>query len=266
MNNQIQQTKVALDRIYDILKSPVNPEQKKRKIVISDCSYKICFKNVIFSYEGKRVFNDLNLELNTGTVYAFMGSSGGGKTTIVNLLYRLWEPDAGNITLNGIPITQYNLNSYRKLFSIVPQDHCLLDDTIYHNICWSKPKSRNEVEQVCHVVELWEWISSLDNGIDTVIGENGVKISGGQKQRIGIARALLMSTPILILDESTSAIDNETQGKIWRNMEPYFKEKIVIVIAHRLELIKKADYVYVLGDGEVAQKGTFQQLFQIEGE
>ena len=102
MNNQIQQTKVALDRIYDILKGPVNMEQKKRKMVISDCSYKICFKNVIFSYEGKRVFNDLNIELNTGTVYAFMGSSGGGKTTIVNLLYRLWEPDAGNITLNGI--------------------------------------------------------------------------------------------------------------------------------------------------------------------
>lgn len=241
MNNQIQQTKVALNRIYAILKRPTNTEQKKMEDLISDCPYKICFENVIFSYEGKRVFNDLNLELNTGIVYAFMGSSGGGKTTIVNLLYRLWKPDAGSITLNGIPISQYNLNSYRKLFSIVPQEHCLLDDTIYNNICWSKLKSRDEVEQVCRAVELWGWISSLENGIDTVIGENGVKISGGQKQRMGIARALLMPTPILVLDESTSAIDNETQEKIWRNLKPYFEGKIVMMIAHRLESKKKAD-------------------------
>lgn len=262
MNNQIQQTKVALNRIYAILKRPTNTEQKKMEDLISDCPYKICFENVIFSYEGKRVFNDLNLELNTGIVYAFMGSSGGGKTTIVNLLYRLWEPDAGSITLNGIPISQYNLNSYRKLFSIVPQEHCLLDDTIYNNICWSKLKSRDEVEQVCRAVELWGWISSLENGIDTVIGENGVKISGGQKQRMGIARALLMPTPILVLDESTSAIDNETQEKIWRNLKPYFEGKIVMMIAHRLESIKKADYVYVIEDGIVAQKGTYQQIFK----
>lgn len=262
MNNQIQQTKVALNRIYAILKRPTNTEQKKMEDLISDCPYKICFENVIFSYEGKRVFNDLNLELNTGIVYAFMGSSGGGKTTIVNLLYRLWKPDAGSITLNGIPISQYNLNSYRKLFSIVPQEHCLLDDTIYNNICWSKLKSRDEVEQVCRAVELWGWISSLENGIDTVIGENGVKISGGQKQRMGIARALLMPTPILVLDESTSAIDNETQEKIWRNLKPYFEGKIVMMIAHRLESIKKADYVYVIEDGIVAQKGTYQQIFK----
>lgn len=259
MNNQIQQTKVSLDRVYGILKKS-DDGQYNRGLLVSDIQLTLSFNEVAFSYEKRSIFNCLNLKMQTGKIYALIGGSGEGKSTIINLLYRLWEPNSGEIFLNDCPIAQYNLVHYRKLFSIVTQDSCLLDDTIYNNICWSKTYSRNEVEYVCKIVELWGWISSLEKGLDTMIGENGVKISGGQKQRIGIARALLKPSPILILDEATSAVDNITQKRIWENIVPYFNKKLVVIIAHRLETIKKADYIYILEDGKIVEEGTPEKL------
>jgi len=259
MNNQIQQIKVSLDRIYNILNKADNG-QHNSGLLVSDINFTLSFRDVIFSYEKRIIFNCLNLKMQSGKIYALIGGSGEGKSTIINLLYRLWKPNSGEILLNDYPISQYNLAHYRKLFSIVTQESCLLDDTIYNNICWSKMYSRNEVEYVCRIVELWEWISSLEKGLDTMIGENGVKISGGQKQRIGIARALLKTAPILILDEATSSVDNITQKKIWENIMPYFSNKVVLIIAHRLETIKKADYIYILENGKIVEEGTSEQL------
>lgn len=256
MNSQIQQTKVSLERIEGLLHTPVAIRQNNRGLSVPGRVDTLQFADVSFAYETKPVLEKVRFTLTPGRVFCFMGNSGGGKTTIVNLLYRLWEPCEGEILLNGVPIRKYNLSAYRKLFSVVPQEHCLLDDTIFHNICWNQKRSREEVEAVCRAAELMEWIDGLEKGLDTVIGENGVKISGGQKQRIGIARALLNPAPILILDEATSAVDNLTQSRIWDNIRPYFKEKIVIMIAHRIESIRKADYLYVLDHGRLVKEQT----------
>lgn len=265
MNNQIQQTKVSLDRIEKLLNRPVEIKQDNKGLKPPEKPDYLCFSNVKFSYGTKEVLKGVDFTLRPGMIYGFMGGSGGGKTTLVNLLYRLWEPKEGEILLDGVPIQRYNLKAYRKLFSIVPQEHCLLNDTIYQNICWGLKKSKAEVEEVLRAVELTDWIAGLEEGLDTVIGENGVKISGGQKQRIGIARALLSDAPILILDEATSAVDNLTQKRIWEQITPYFKDKIILMIAHRMESIQKADYLYFLGDGVIEEEGTAKELEEQKG-
>lgn len=265
MNNQIQQTKVSLDRIKNLLNLPVKISQNNKGRKLPSKLQSLCFSNVRFSYGSKEVLKGVCFTLRPGKVYGFMGSSGGGKTTIINLLYRLWDPEGGKILLNEIPIDRYNLKAYRKLFSVVPQENCLLDDTVFQNICWGFPRSRAEVEKICQAVELTEWLSTLETGLDTIIGENGVKLSGGQKQRIGIARALLSPAPVLILDEATSAVDNLTQSRIWEQITPYFKDKIVIMIAHRMETIQKADYLYLLEGGVIGEEGTPKDLEKQKG-
>jgi len=265
MNSQIQQTKVSLDKIEEILNMPVKIKQNNKGLPLPASPYTICFSKVSFSYGSKKVLAGASFTLHPGRVYGFMGNSGGGKSTVINLIYRLWEPESGEILLNEVPVESYNLKAYRKLFSVVPQEHCLLDDTIYQNICWNRHRDKKEVEEVCRAVELTEWISGLEFGLDTVIGENGVKISGGQKQRIGIARALLNPAPVLILDEATSAVDNLTQSKIWENITPHFKDKIVVMIAHRMESIQKADYLYVLNNGAIVEEGTPEELSAQKG-
>lgn len=265
MNNQIQQTKVSLSRIEKLLNRPVRIGQDNKGLKPPEKPESLCFSKVKFAYGSKEVLKGVDFVLHQGNIYGFMGSSGGGKTTLVNLLYRLWDPQEGEILLNGVSIQQYNLKAYRKLFSIVPQEQCLLDDTIYKNICWGLKKSKAEVEEVLRAVELMDWIDGLEEGLDTLIGENGVKLSGGQRQRIGIARALLLDTPILILDESTSAVDNLTQKRIWEQVTPYFKDKIILIIAHRMELVQKVDYLYYLGDGVIEEEGTAKELEKQKG-
>lgn len=192
-----------------------------------------------------------------------VGSTGCGKSTIIGLLYRLWDVDTGEIVVNGTNIKKYNLTSLRKNIAVVSQNTFLFDDTIENNLTLNNKKVKKEdYVTVCKQMGIHEFISKLPDGYLTEVGENGVKLSGGQRQRIAIIRMLLQAKDILIFDEATSALDNITQEHILENLKHYYKDKIVIMIAHRLSTIKKADEILVLNDGEIVEVGNHETLME----
>ncbi|MDX5618023.1 ABC transporter ATP-binding protein [Clostridioides difficile] len=286
-NTRIQQAKASLDRVYSVIDEEIDIKVNNRGLRIEDKECNIIeFKNIYFSYKeiGKKklqnleqdeqidctyedietdryILSNINITVRKGETTALIGESGSGKSTIVNLLYRLWDIQKGEITIDGINIKNINLKSLRKSINIVTQDMLMFDDTIRNNININKSLSDEELKNICSVVGMNDFISRLENGFDTIIGEKGVKISGGQKQRIALARSLVNDSKILILDEATSALDNISQSEILRNIRAYVKGKIVIIIAHRLSTIKDADNIYVLEKGKVVESGKDKELF-----
>ncbi|PBE43546.1 ABC transporter ATP-binding protein [Clostridioides difficile] len=286
-NTRIQQAKASLDRVYSVIDEEIDIKVNNRGWRIEDKECNIIeFKNIYFSYKeiGKKklqnleqdeqidctyedietdsyILSNINITFRKGETTALIGESGSGKSTIVNLLYRLWDIQKGEITIDGINIKNINLKSLRKSINIVTQDMLMFDDTIRNNININKSLSDEELKNICSVVGMNDFISRLENGFDTIIGEKGVKISGGQKQRIALARSLVNDSKILILDEATSALDNISQSEILRNIRAYVKGKIVIIIAHRLSTIKDADNIYVLEKGKVVESGKDKELF-----
>ncbi|HBF5712407.1 TPA: ABC transporter ATP-binding protein [Clostridioides difficile] len=286
-NTRIQQAKASLDRVYSVIDEEIDIKVNNRGLRIEDKECNIIeFKNIYFSYKekGKKklqnleqdeqidctyedietdsyILSNINITFRKGETTALIGESGSGKSTIVNLLYRLWDIQKGEITIDGINIKNINLKSLRKSINIVTQDMLMFDDTIRNNISINKSLSDEELKNICSVVGMNDFISRLENGFDTIIGEKGVKISGGQKQRIALARSLVNDSKILILDEATSALDNISQSEILRNIRAYVKGKIVIIIAHRLSTIKDADNIYVLEKGKVVESGKDKELF-----
>ena len=265
-NNRIQQAKVSVDRVYSLLDEKSEITDIKDSIILNKGNIeKIEFSNVSFSYtsherKDEYVLKNLNLVFSKGSVCALVGNSGCGKSTIINLLYRLWDVDSGSILIDGNNIKNVNLNSLRKHISIVTQDCIIFDATIKENICLGKKISDEHLRLICDKVGLSEYISGLKEGINTKIGERGVKISGGQKQRIAIARTILNDSDIIVLDEATSALDNISQSNIIKNLKGYLNNKIVVIIAHRLSTIRDVDNIYVLNDGKVIDKGNHESL------
>ena len=280
-NNRIQQAKVSIDRIYSVLDEEIEIKIKNNGKKIKDSIVnKIELKNVYFKYKDKiedtgyskddkksseNVLNGLNMKFKKGNTYAIVGGSGCGKSTIVNLLYRLWDVDNGEIYINNHRISEINLSNLRKNISIVSQETVIFSGTIKENILINKKTTDEELEKICKSVGLEEFINSLEEGINTEIGERGVKISGGQKQRISIARAILNDSSVLIFDEATSALDNISQNNIIENLKDYLKDKIVIMIAHRLSTIIDVDVIYVMKNGEVIEKGKHINLIKKDG-
>lgn len=205
------------------------------------------------------------MKFKKGNTYAIVGGSGCGKSTIANLLYRLWDVDNGEIYINNHRISEINLSNLRKNISIVSQETVIFSGTIKENILINKKTIDKELEKICKSVGLEEFINTLEEGINTEIGERGVKISGGQKQRISIARAILNDSSVLIFDEATSALDNISQNNIIENLKDYLKDKIVIMIAHRLSTIIDVDVIYVMKNGEVIEKGKHINLIKKDG-
>ena len=267
-NNRIQQAKVSVDRVYSLLDEKSEITDIKDSIILKKGNIeKIEFNNVRFSYtsherKDEYVLKGLNLVFSKGSVCALVGNSGCGKSTIISLLYRLWDVDSGNILIDGNNIKNVNLNSLRKHISIVTQDCIIFDATIKENICLGKKINDEQLQLICDKVGLSEYISSLKEGINTKIGERGVKISGGQKQRIAIARTILNDSDIIVLDEATSALDNISQSNIIKNLKGYLNNKIVVIIAHRLSTIRDVDNIYVLNDGKVIDKGNHKNLLR----
>lgn len=271
--NKIEQVKVSIDRIYSIIDEPIEIfSPLKSNIFGSNLEHKpienIEFKNVYFKYSDKdnQVLNGVNLSFSKGKITAIVGGSGCGKSTISNLIYRLWDVSEGEITINGINIKNVNLAFLRKNINVVTQDVLIFDNTIRDNISLGKNIEDEEILSICNIVGMKDFIESLEDGLYSIVGEKGVKMSGGQKQRIVMARALAGNSDILVFDESTSSLDNISQKEIMKNMKEVIKDKIVIIIAHRLSTIKDADNIYVIKDGQVAESGSDEELIILGGD
>ncbi|MGL5750641.1 MAG: ABC transporter ATP-binding protein [Paraclostridium sp.] len=262
-NTRIQQSLVSINRVFSILDEPITINQNNVGYR-ADERFKgdIVFNDVSFSYcDDYKTLNNINIKFEKGSITALVGSSGCGKSTIVNLLFRLWDVDNGQITIDGKDIKEYNLKSLRKNISIVTQDLLLFDDSILNNLTLgNKNIDKSYVEEICHLVGIDRFINELPNKFDTIIGEKGVKLSGGQKQRIAIVRSILSDSSIIVFDEATSALDNISQRNILENINELLKNKTIIVVAHRLSTIKKSDKIYVIDEGYVIEEGSHKEL------
>ncbi len=227
----------------------------------------IKFKDVNFSYNDKtETLKDINIDIKSGNLIAFVGLSGAGKTTITYLLPRLYDVNSGSITIDGMDIRDATIESLRNQIGIVTQDAYLFNDTIRENLLFSKiDATDDELILACKTANIHELITSLPNGYDTIVGERGIKLSGGEKQRISIARALLKNPSIVIFDEATSALDSVSESLIQTAIEPLLKGRTSLVVAHRLSTIMAADCIYVVDDGYIVEYGTHEELLSLSG-
>ncbi len=223
-------------------------------------------KNVSFAYADKTIINDISLKIPAKTTTAIVGPSGGGKTTLTNLMARFWDVDKGEISLGGVNIKEYSFDSLMKNFSFVFQRVYLFEDTIANNIRFGEPEaSMEKVIEAAKKARCHDFIMSLPNGYDTIIGEGGASLSGGEKQRISIARAIMKDAPIIILDEATANVDPENEEALTKAIEELTKDKTIIMIAHRLKTVRGADQIVVVANGEISQIGTHDELIAQEG-
>ena len=264
--NQVQFSFFAIEQVFEKLDGQPLIKDKENAISMNREHLKIEFKNVNFEYiENVPVLKNINLDIKCGETVAFVGNSGGGKTTIVNLLPRFYDINSGSITIDGIDIRNYSLESLRQNIAVVFQDNFLFSGTIRENILLGNENATDEqIVQAVKMAYLDDFIASLKDGLDTVIGERGVLLSGGQKQRVAIARAFLKNAPILILDEATSALDNKAEAVVQKAIDNLMQDKTVFVIAHRLSTIQNANKIVVINQGEIVEEGTHEQLLQIE--
>lgn len=255
---------VIVDEIAGILEQPELKRPDKSKDVPKDNS--IILENVRFGYHDKEILHGVNMELKAGTVNAIVGSSGSGKSTIAKLIASLWDVDSGEVTLGGVNVKEYSMNSLMNNFAFVFQSVYLFADTIENNIKFGRQDaSHEEVVEAAKKACCHEFISKLPNGYNTVIGEGGATLSGGEKQRISIARAIMKDAPIIILDEATANVDPENEKELVEAVDALTKEKTIIMIAHRLKTVRHADQIVVVEKGQIVQKGTHEQLMKQEG-
>ncbi|MGH7740339.1 MAG: ATP-binding cassette domain-containing protein, partial [bacterium] len=226
----------------------------------------IVFKDVTFTYRKKPILSGFNLKVPPHSKVAMVGPSGAGKTTLIRLLYRLYDLEKGFITIDGTDIAAVQQDSLRDSMSMVPQECILFDDTIYNNISFSNPKaSRREVFAAIRFAKLGDFIANLPEKENTIVGERGIKLSGGEKQRVSIARALLANKKILVLDEATSSLDSATEHEIKKDLKILTKGRTSIMIAHRLSTIMSADVIVVMDKGKVVQQGSHRELIKKTG-
>ncbi len=266
-NNALQEGLAAGTRVFELLdEKPYVTEQTGAKS-LAGITGSIEFKNVSFMYEQDRVLRNINLEVKVGEVVALVGSSGGGKTTLANLIPRFYDVTEGQIRIDGVDIREFTLKSLREQIGIVTQQTILFNDTVRNNIAYgSFDRSEKEVTAAARAANAHEFIQKLPEGYDTMIGEQGVKLSGGERQRIAIARALLKNAPILILDEATSSLDSESELEVQKALEKLMAHRTVFVIAHRLSTIRKASRILVVQDGRIVEEGDHKQLMSLGGE
>ena len=257
----------ALDRIEAVFDEPELTDEGKKHIAEQKRNgSEICFDNVFFAYQDKEVLHGISFEMQKNTMTALVGPSGGGKSTIANLLARLWDVKSGKITIRGTDIREVPLAELMGQISMVFQRVYLFQDTIYNNICMGKPNATEEdVYEAAKKARCYDFIMALPDGFQTVVGEGGATLSGGEKQRISIARCILKDAPIVILDEATASVDADNESYIQEAISELVKGKTLLVIAHRLNTIQSADQILVISEGQIVQKGTNEELLAQPG-
>lgn len=262
----IQAVFVSFGRVFELFDIKPSITDKKDAIEINDLKSSIDFENVCFEYEKDRpVLNNINLHVNKGETIALVGNSGGGKSTLVNLLPRFYDVISGSIKFDGVDIRDISLNSLRHNMSIVFQDNFLFTGSIRDNILLGNPNAtESEIMNAIRSAHLEDVIEALPDGLDTVLGERGTSLSGGQRQRVAIARAMVRQSPIVILDEATSALDNKSEAVVQKALDALIQNKTVFVIAHRLSTIRNADKIAVINEGHLVELGTHDELLNIE--
>ncbi len=260
--NMTQNAVAAADRVFEILDTHPEAHVKDGSKVLAGCMGCVEFRNVSFAYnDGSKVLSNVNLSVNPGEMVAFVGPTGSGKSTIINLLPRFYDVTEGAILVDGIDIKDYRLKTLRKHIGIVAQETFLFGDTAKENIAYGKPDAEmDDVIEAAKSANIHSFIESLPEGYETQIGERGVNLSGGQKQRISIARALLMNPPILILDDSTSSVDTETEMMIQKALVSLTESRTTFVIAQRISTVQRADKIVVLDKGRIVEMGTHKEL------
>ncbi len=265
--DQYQRAMASTNRVMNLLDTPIAIHSGNISLPVNLVKGKVELQNVTFTYIGRNpVIKNLSLYIPAGNTIAIVGSTGSGKSTLVKLLLRLYEIETGTITLDGIDIRDLQLKDLRSCIGLVSQDVFLFHGTVRENIAYGSPDADEaEVMAAAQVGEAHEFIIQLPQGYDTIVGERGQKLSGGQRQRIAIARAVLKNPPILILDEATSAVDNETEAAIQRSLERITIDRTTIAIAHRLSTIRNADCIYVMEQGFLVERGRHEELLEQQG-
>ncbi|OYO67847.1 hypothetical protein CG709_16815 [Lachnotalea glycerini] len=258
----IQPKKISLQKVYQFLDKPSLIAHNGMQSGLNEKKNDIVFKNVVFGYKDELVLDKLDMELKSNAINVIIGESGGGKSSIISLLYRLWDIQSGKIEINKTELRKYDVKYIRSKLSILSQDSNLFNDTIYNNIILEMDFSKNEVEKIAKIACIHDFIMSLPKGYDTIIGDRGIKLSGGEKQRICLARAIIRNAPILILDEPTSALDEFTEKNIIDNIRKNIVGKTIIIITHRLHSIIDADCIYILKDGKIVSQGKHEELMK----
>ncbi|HEY9780277.1 MAG TPA: ABC transporter ATP-binding protein [Leptolyngbyaceae cyanobacterium] len=260
--DQYQRAMASTNRVMNLLDTPIEIHSGDIPLPIGSVRGELEFQHVTFAYNGRSpVIENLSLHIPAGKTIAVVGSTGSGKSTLVKLLLRLYEIHSGTITLDGIDIRDLKFKDLRRAIGLVSQDVFLFHGTVAENIAYGSPDATEyEVIEAAKIAEAHEFIMQLPQGYETIVGERGQKLSGGQRQRIAIARAILKNPPILILDEATSAVDNETEAAIQRSLEKITVNRTTIAIAHRLSTVRNADCIYVMEYGKLVERGTHEQL------
>jgi subfamily B ATP-binding cassette protein MsbA len=267
-NNSIQQGLVSAERIFRVIDHAPEPYQTAAAIELGNGPHTLEMRDVNFRYapQGALVLRNINLKIGGGEAVALVGMSGGGKSTLADLVPRFYDPEEGAVLIDGIDIKRLSLKSLRSQIAVVSQSTFLFNDTIRANIAYGGPgKSLDEIIAAAKQANAHDFIMRLPGRYDTAVGELGVRLSGGERQRIAIARALLKNAPILILDEPTSNLDSEAERVVQDAIERLMENRTTLVIAHRLSTIRRADRIYVIVNGEILEQGTHDELIALDG-
>src|SRR3954471_12346700 len=267
IGTQLTEALAGLERTQEVMRERPEDQDPKRSVTLPDILGTIEFDNVSFSYDGAHeVLHEVSFRSEPGTVTALVGSSGSGKSTTIGLICAFYVPTLGTIRVDGVDLSTARLDSYRTRLGVVLQESFLFDGTIRENVAFSRPEaSEEEIMRACRIARVDEFAESFADKYDTIVGERGVKLSGGQRQRISIARAILAEPRILILDEATSSLDSESEQLIQQGLSYLMQGRTTFVIAHRLSTIRRADQILVIEQGRIMERGTHEELYQLEG-
>lgn len=267
IGSQLTEAFAGLDRTQELMHLQEENNLGQRNLLLDNLKGEVDFKNISFSYDNNtNVLNNISFKADQGSVIALVGSSGSGKSTIAGLVTAFLNPSSGKVLIDGIDLSKVDLKSFRSQLGVVLQDDFLYEGTIRENILFPRPSaSEKELIEAVNGAYVDEFTNRFENGLETVIGERGVKLSGGQKQRISIARALLANPKIVILDEATSNLDTESESYIQKSLQILMKNRTTFVIAHRLSTIQKADQILIIEDGEIVERGKHNELLNKKG-